>query len=142
MRDFTLVSYKMIRVDYNQFDKHFCFIHYVFVFKNKVIFPLQQLSLKNQMCNGMSTFIKKICFMQTCRGRVKNCCQQWKAEGAAHFSFHICRYIKEIKMLHDLLLFKKTVQTQLILLKFSIKLKQMNLFAYLCHTFLWKINST
>ena len=35
MRDFTLVSYKMIRVDYNQFDKHFCFFHYVFVFKNK-----------------------------------------------------------------------------------------------------------
>ena len=28
-RGFTLVSYKMIRVDYNQFDKHFCFFHYV-----------------------------------------------------------------------------------------------------------------
>ena len=30
MRDFTLVSYKMIRVD-----KHFSFFHYVFLFKNK-----------------------------------------------------------------------------------------------------------
>ena len=29
MHGFTLVSYKMIRVDYNQFDKHFCFFHYV-----------------------------------------------------------------------------------------------------------------
>ena len=29
MRDFTLVSYKMIRVDYNQFDELFCFFHYV-----------------------------------------------------------------------------------------------------------------
>ena len=25
MRDFTLVSYELIRVDCNQFDKHFCF---------------------------------------------------------------------------------------------------------------------
>ena len=29
MRDLTLVSYKIIRVDDNQFDKHFCFFPYV-----------------------------------------------------------------------------------------------------------------
>ena len=34
-RDFLPLSYKMIRVDNNQFDKHFCFFHYVFVLKNK-----------------------------------------------------------------------------------------------------------
>ena len=36
MQDFTLVSYKMIRVDCNQFVKHFCFFSHVFVFKNKL----------------------------------------------------------------------------------------------------------
>ena len=29
MRDFTLVSWKMTKVDYNLFDKHFCFFHNV-----------------------------------------------------------------------------------------------------------------
>ena len=29
MRNFTLVSYKIIRVDYNQFDKHFCLNYYI-----------------------------------------------------------------------------------------------------------------
>ena len=29
MRAFPLVSCKMIRVNYNQFDKHFCFFHHV-----------------------------------------------------------------------------------------------------------------
>ena len=33
MRDFTLLSYKMIRVDCNQSDKHFCNFHYVCLFK-------------------------------------------------------------------------------------------------------------
>ena len=31
MRDFTLVSYKMIRVDHIQFDTHFWFSHYVWL---------------------------------------------------------------------------------------------------------------
>ena len=36
MLDFTLASYKMIRVDYNKIDKDFCFFHRVFVFKDKL----------------------------------------------------------------------------------------------------------
>ena len=36
MRDFTLVSYKMIRVNFDQFDKHFCFFYYLFVIKNRL----------------------------------------------------------------------------------------------------------
>ena len=31
MRGFTLVYYKMIRVDYNQFDKHFCIFQHMFL---------------------------------------------------------------------------------------------------------------
>ena len=34
MCDFTLVSDKMITVDCNQLDKHFCFFNYLLVFKN------------------------------------------------------------------------------------------------------------
>ena len=44
---------------------------------------------------------------ETERERVNNCWQQRKVGGAAHFSFHIFQYIKEIIMSLDLLLFKK-----------------------------------
>ena len=37
--------------------------------------------------------------------RIKNYHQQKKVVGAAHFSFQICRYKKEMTMPHDLQLF-------------------------------------
>ena len=59
MRDFTLVSCKMIRVDDNQFEKHFCFFSYVLLQQTEVIFPPLYTSSKNRMCNGMSSFVRK-----------------------------------------------------------------------------------
>ena len=104
MHDFTLVSYKMIRVDYNQFDKHFWFFHYVCL-SFKTNFSLLYTGFKNLMCNGLLSFVRKICFIQACRWTVKNCHQWRKVGGASRFSFYICRYIKEIIMLPDLLHF-------------------------------------
>ena len=53
MHDFTLVSYKMMRVDCNQLEKYFCFFHNVFVFKNKpkssFIHSTQVLNIKCAM---------------------------------------------------------------------------------------------
>ena len=57
------------------------------------------------MCNGMSFVTRKICSIQENRHRIKNYHQQKKVVGAAHFSFQICRYKKEMTMPHDLQLF-------------------------------------
>ena len=59
----------------------------------------------NRMYNGMSSFVRKMCFIQEHRWRASNYRQQKKVVGAASFSFHICRYKEQIIMLHDLLLF-------------------------------------
>ena len=63
-------------------------------------------SFKNQICNGMSSFVRKICFIQEHRRRANNYRQRKNVVGAARFSFHICQYIEEM-IVHDLLLFKK-----------------------------------
>ena len=62
-------------------------------------------SFKNRMCNGMSCIVRKICFIQEHRQRANNYRQRKNVVGAARFSFHICRYIEEIIMSHDSLLF-------------------------------------
>ena len=48
---------------------------------------------------------KKNLFTQAYRGRVNNCRQRRKVGTAVHFSFHIFRYMKEMIMPHNLLLF-------------------------------------
>ena len=121
MIGFTLVSYKLIRVDCNQFDKHFCSFHYVFVFKNKpkwsFLHCTQVLKIECAMeCPPSSG--KFVSYKQT--GKVKNC-HQWRK--VARFSFYICQYIKKMIMWHDLLLFLKKMikHNWWILLEFSIK---------------------
>ena len=57
---------------------------------------------KNGMCNGMSSFVRKICFIEEHRQRATNYRQRKKVVEAARFSFHICRYIEEMIMSHDL----------------------------------------
>ena len=105
-----------------------------------MIFPLLYTSFKNRMCNGMSSFVRKICFIQAYRGRENNCCQWRKVGGTVRLSFHISQYIKEmIKenrnskkhtsnifvqhiMLHESQLFKKLFRcNKWILLQLSIK---------------------
>ena len=66
---------------------------------------LRNLTAENRMCNGMSSFLRKICFIQEHRRRVNNYCQPKNIAGAESFSFHICQYIEEMIMLRDLLLF-------------------------------------
>ena len=51
---------------------------------------------------------KENLFIQVYRKRVNNCLQWRKVRGAARFSFHVCRYVKEMLMLHDLLVFWKS----------------------------------
>ena len=56
MHGFTFVSYEMIRVDLNQFDKHFCFFHYVRLClkKTEVIFLPMYTSLSTLCVCGDS----------------------------------------------------------------------------------------
>ena len=88
---------------------------------SEVIFPLLYTSFENWMFSGMSSLVRKTCFIQAYKARVNNCHQQRKV-GAACFSFHICWYTKMI-MLHDSLLILKKLSrhNQWILLEFSIK---------------------
>ena len=57
---FTLPCYKIIRVDYNQFDRHFCFFNYMCLrwkakkqslMKIETIFPSLHTRFKNRICN-------------------------------------------------------------------------------------------
>ena len=134
MHHFTLVSCKMIRDDCNQFDKHFCVFHYLFkTNQGDLSFTVQKFWKSNIQWNLLLRK-ENLLYASIKRGS-KDCLQQRKV-GAARFSFHICRYIKEI-MSHDSLLFLKN-NNQWILLELSIKTwsKQMNSFDYL-----WNINN-
>ena len=71
-----------------------------------MIFPLLYTSFKNRMYNGMSSFLRKYCFIQAYRGRLNQSHQRRKVKGTARFSFHIWGYIREI-ISHDSLLFLK-----------------------------------
>ena len=62
-------------------------------------------SFKNRMCNGMSSFVRKICFIQEHRRRASNYRQRKKVVGAARFLFHIWQYKEEMMMSHDSLFF-------------------------------------
>ena len=94
------------------------------------------LSFENRMCSGMSSFVRKICFIQEHRRRVNNYRQRKKVVGAARFSFHICRYIEEMIMSHDSLLFKKHCLDTINEHFWNSPSKQMHSFDYLCHIFL------
>ena len=83
------------------------------------------------MCNGLSSFVRKICFIQEHRRRANNYRQRKKVVGAASFSFHICRYIEEM-MSHDSLLFLDIINEHF----WNSPSKQMHSFDYLCHIFL------
>ena len=50
-----------------------------------MIFSSLYTSFKNRIYNGMSSFARKICFIQTYRGQVNNCCQQKKSRRACTF---------------------------------------------------------
>ena len=79
----------------------------------------------------MSSFVRKICFIQAYRGTVNNCRQRRKVGGTARFSFHICPYIKEM-ILHDLLLFLKNCLDIINEYFWNSPSKQINSFDYLC----------
>ena len=80
-----------------------CFVSNIYA--GFILFKKMCASFKNWMCNGMFSFLRKICFIQEHRWRANNYRQRKKVVGAARFSFHICPYIEEMIMLHDLLLF-------------------------------------
>ena len=119
MRDFLLVSYKMIRVDYKQFDKHFCFLHCVFVFKNKPKWSFLRC-----------TQVLKIECAMECPPLWRKFVSYKHTEHAV-FSYHICRYIKEMVLSLDIIneYFWNSPS------------KQVNSFDCLCCNFLWEIIS-
>ena len=53
----------------------------------------------------MSSFLRKICFIQEHRRRASNYRQRKKVVGAARFLFHIWQYKEEMMMSHDSLFF-------------------------------------
>ena len=63
-------------------------------------------SFKKRICDGMSSFVRKICFThKNIDGEQTTIVSEKKVVGAARFSFHICRYIEEMIMSHGSLLF-------------------------------------
>ena len=66
------------------------------------IFPSLCTSFKNLMSNGMSFFIKIFFSYKHTEGDETT---QRKGGGAAHFSLHICQYLKEMTMSYDSLFF-------------------------------------
>ena len=91
MHDFTLVSYKMIRAKYNQFDKHFYLFHCVSLClkTNWSDLPSLHKSFRNQMCNGMSPFIKKM-FHTNMQGESKQLLPLKKSRrGCSFFIWHL-----------------------------------------------------
>ena len=146
MRDFTLVSYKLIRVESNQFDMHFCFFSYVFVFKNKpkwsFLHCTQSLKIECVMECPPSSGIFVSYKHRDWQRESKQLLPAKKIRWAACFSFHVCRYTKEMIMSHISLLLKNKNYLGIINDYFrNSPSKQMNLFDYLCRTFLWKINN-
>ena len=116
MCDVTFVPCRMIRVDCNQFDKHFRFFNYVFVFKNKpkwsFLHYAQVLKIKCVIENLFHTSI------ETDRGKVNNCRQQRKLGGLHIFHF---TFIDTQKIINEYF--------------WNFPSKQMNSFDYLCLTF-------
>ena len=65
-----------------------CFISYIYWFHP---FKKMSTSFKNRMCNGMPSFIRKICFThKNTDGEQTTIISEKKVVGAARFSFHIC----------------------------------------------------
>ena len=135
MRDFTLVSHKMIRVNCNQFDKHLCFFHCVFVFKNKRKWSFLRCTqvLNIECAIGMSSFARKIYFIQAYRGSIK---AKKSRRGCTFFTSHL-----SIQRRNDNVAWLAAfLQNCLDINEYfwNSPSKQMNLFDYLCHIFYWK----
>ena len=93
-------------------------------------------SFKNRMCNGMSSFVRKICFTHKNITESKRLSSAKKSSRGCTFSFHICWYIEEMIMSHDALLFKKHCLDIINEHFWYSPSKQMHSFDYSCHIFL------
>ena len=95
----------MISVNYNQFDKYFCFFHYMLKTNQSDLSFAMHKFWKLNVQIGMSSFVRESFFHTSIQSESKQLLPARKVGGAARFSIHICQYIKEMIMLHDLLLF-------------------------------------
>ena len=110
MCDFTLVSYKMIRVDCSQFDKHYSFFHHVRLWlktnRSDLSFAVHQFWKSNVQWNVLLR--KENLFHKSMQRESKQLSPAKKVRRTTCFLFHICRYMKEMIMSHDSLLVKRT----------------------------------
>ena len=138
MRDFILVSYKMIRVDYDQFYKHFCLFHYVCLClktnQNDLSFAVNKFWKSNVKWHVLLR--KESLFHASIRRVSKQLSPAKKSRRFARLSFRICRYIKE--MICCMTVFKKNGSDIINECLWNSQSKQMNSFDYLCHIFYGK----
>ena len=138
MHDFTLVSYKMVWVDCNQFDMDFCFFHFVCLCLNQteVIFPSLCTSFENGICNGMSSFLREIC-ISIQRENKQLLLVIKSSRGCTFIISHLSVHKRNDNVACLAAFLKKTFS--IILSEFSIKTNE---FVWLLMWyFLWKINS-
>ena len=72
MRDFTIVAYKIVRVDYNQLDKHFCFFYYMCLKINRsdLSFAVHKFQKSNVQWNVL--LFKEILFHASIQKEIKS----------------------------------------------------------------------
>ena len=137
MHDFTLVSWKMIKVDYNLFDKHFCFFHNVGlclkINRSDLSFAVHKFEKSNLQWNAL--FCKENLFHTSIHRESKQLLRTRKSRrGCTFFILHLPIYRRNDNVEWLAAFFKKLFRHNECFR--NTPSKQMNSFDHLCRIIL------